>query len=286
MHAHTFEVEALSYDAATSQSENKKQLLATEQHPVLLMVEDNPDMRTYIRNALSDHYHIREAANGKEGLAKAQQEIPDLIISDIMMPEMDGFKFCGLIKSNELTSHIPVILLTAKADRDSKLEGLETGADDYLSKPFDTEELRLIIRNRIEHRRKMREHFRKEITLEPNGIAITSLDEKFLGKALDIIEKHMDDELFSIVDFSAEAGYSHIQFYRKLKALTGQTPNQFLRTIRLKRAAELLRNNSDHIAQVAYSVGFGSESYFIRCFKEQYGMTPGQYSERKSSLHG
>ncbi|MEX2231295.1 MAG: ATP-binding protein [Cyclobacteriaceae bacterium] len=268
--------------ATISERGNGKPAESSEEHPVLLIVEDNADMRNYIRRTLFEHYHILEAANGGEGLQKAQEIVPDLIISDIMMPEMDGYKLCELIKTNELTSHIPVILLTAKADRASRLSGLETGADDYLSKPFDADELKLIIRNRIVERRKMRERFSREITLEPRQIAITSLDEKFLQKVLGIIEIHMDDESFSIVELSEQAGYSHIHFYRKIKALSGQTPNMFLRTIRLKRAAEMLRNKSDNVAQIAYSVGFSSQSYFIKCFKDQFGMTPGQFMEGAS----
>jgi AraC-like DNA-binding protein len=172
-------------------------------------------------------------------------------------------------------------LLTAKADRDSKLTGLETGADDYLSKPFDAEELKLIIRNRIGERRNLRERFSREITLEPKHMSISSLDERFIRKVLDIIEAHIDDEHFSIVRLSAEAGYSHIQFYRKIKALSGQSPNQFLKTIRMKRAADLLRSKSDNIAQIAYRVGFSSESYFIKCFKEQHGVTPGDFVRKE-----
>ena len=144
--------------------------------------------------------------NGKEGVTKAEEIIPDLIISDVMMPEMDGYKFCERIKTNELTSHIPVILLTAKADRESKLTGLETGADDYLSKPFDADELKLIVRNRIEQRKKVRERFSRGVTLEPKQIAITSFDEKFLNKVMAIIEDHMGDENFSIDELSREVG--------------------------------------------------------------------------------
>ena len=247
--------------------------------PVLLIVEDNIDMRHYIQRILSDGYHIDVAADGKEGISKAEQVVPDLIISDVMMPEMDGYELCKRVKSNELTSHIPVILLTAKADRESKLDGLETGADDYLSKPFDVEELKLIVRNRINEIRRLRDRFSKEITLEPRKIAITSLDEKFLTKVLGIIEEHMHEEAFSLDDLSREVGYSSMHLYRKIKALSGQTPGVFLKTIRLKRAAELLAKNSDNVNQVAYSVGFSSPSYFNKCFKEQFGVTPGQYAE-------
>jgi YesN/AraC family two-component response regulator len=235
-------------------------------------------MLNYIRKTLDEHYQIHEARNGREGAEIANEIIPDLIISDIMMPEIDGYQLCEKIKANELTGHIPVILLTAKADRESKLTGLESGADDYLSKPFDAEELKLIVKNRIAERQRMRERFSREVTLAPRQIAITSMDEKFLIKVLDIIETHIDDEDFSIEDFSRSAGYSSIHFYRKIKAISGQTPSVFLRTIRLKRAAELLSGNSDNISQIAYSVGFGSVSYFNKCFKEQFKVTPGQYA--------
>jgi len=190
---------------------------------------------------------------------------------------MDGYKLCTLIKTNELTSHIPVILLTAKADRESKLIGLETHADDYLSKPFDMDELKLIVRNRIEERRKMRERFSREIKLEPKHISITSLDEKFITNVLAQIEEHMGDENFSIEELSIQAGYSAMHLYRKIKSLTGQTPSQFVRTIRLKRAAELLSRKSDNISQIAYQVGFSNISYFNKCFKDQFEMTPGDF---------
>ncbi|HEX6889627.1 MAG TPA: two-component regulator propeller domain-containing protein [Chryseolinea sp.] len=264
----------------SNSAEHIEKLLTMDEHQsVLLIVEDNADMRHYIGRAFSDQYTIAEASNGREGIQKANELIPDLIISDVMMPEMDGYKFCEQIKTNERTSHVPVILLTAKADRESRLLGLETGADDYLAKPFDVEELKVIVRKRIEERRKMRERFSKEITLEPRQIAITSFDEKFLTKVLDIIEKYIADENFSIDQLSREVGYSNMHFYRKIKSLTGETPSQFLRTIRLKRAAELLKKKSDNVTQIAYSVGFASVSYFNKSFKEQFGVTPGQYAE-------
>lgn len=252
-------------------------------HPVLLIVEDNVDMRRYIRKTLLEYYYIQEAVNGEEGFKTAQQIIPDLVISDIMMPEMDGYQLCEKLKANEFTSHIPVILLTAKADRESKLTGLKTGADDYLAKPFDREELLLIVKNHIEERRRMRERFSRTITLEPTGMNVSSLDEKFLKKILTLVEAHIEDESLSIEAFSEEAGYSRMQMYRKIKGLTGQTPSQFVRSIRLKRAAQLLTNKSDTVSQIAYGVGFGSLSYFTKCFKEQFGVTPGKYAATKEN---
>jgi YesN/AraC family two-component response regulator len=232
---------------------------------------------------LGNEFNFLEAPDGKQGLEMAFEETPDLIISDVMMPEMDGYQLCQLIKSDEVTSHIPVILLTAKADQQSRLRGLEQRADDYLLKPFDADELKLIVRNHIEERQKMRERFSREIVLEPAQIAISSLDEKFLKKLLGLIEEHMEDENFSIEDFSREAGYSRMQFYRKIKALAGQTPSQFVRTIRLKRAAQMLIKKSDNVAQIAYAVGFANVAYFNKCFKDQFGVTPGQFAETNPS---
>jgi YesN/AraC family two-component response regulator len=249
------------------------------EEPVILIVDDNSDMRHFIGKVLADSYQIIEADNGHNGLNKARHSVPDLIISDVMMPEMDGFELCKRVKTYELTSHIPVILLTAKADRESKLTGLQTGADDYLSKPFDADELKLIVKNRIEEIRKLRERFTRAVTLEPSKISITSLDEKFLSKVMATIESHMGDELFSLDVLSQESGFSNMHFYRKIKGLTGQTPGAFLKTIRLKRAAELLAKNSDNVNQIGYRVGFSSPSYFNKCFKEQFGVTPGQYAE-------
>ena len=264
------------------QKREKEETIESYDKPILLIVEDNTDMRNYIRKTFADQYQIMEAGNGKEGIIKADATVPDLIISDVMMPKMDGYKFCEYIKTHELTSHIPLILLTAKADRESKLTGLETGADDYLAKPFDADELKLIVKNRIEQRRRLRDRFSREIKLEPKQIAITSFDEKFLIKVLAIIEDHIGDETFSIDQLSREAGYSNMHFYRKIKALAGETPSQFLRTIRLKRAAEMLRKKSDNVTQIAYSVGFNSLPYFIKCFKDQFGVTPGQFAEQSA----
>ena len=277
--------ERLSDNSMISQSEkNEETTVAANHNPTLLIVEDNTDMRDYIRKTLSDLYQITEAKNGKEGFKLAGEIIPDLIISDIMMPEMDGLKLCEKIKTTELTSHVPVILLTAKADRESRLTGLETGADDYLPKPFDADELKLIVRNHIDARNKMKEKFSREITLEPQDIAISSFDERFIKKVLEIIEQHMDDEKFSIEELSRGVGYSNMHLYRKIKALSGQTPSQFLRTIRLKRAAALLINDNDNVTQIAFSVGFSSLSYFNKCFKQQFGLTPSKFAESNSAI--
>ena len=186
-------------------------------------------------------------------------------------------------RSETVGPNAPVILLTAKAEMESKLHGLDIGADDYLSKPFDPDELRLLVRNRISAMRKMRERFSREIIIGAKHVAITSVDERFLTRLMEIIDSHLDDELFSIEQLSKEIGLSNMHLYRKIKALYGQTPGDLLRNVRLKRAADLLQGNNDNVTQIAYSVGFASLSYFSKCFKEKYGVTPGQYKKQHSA---
>jgi signal transduction histidine kinase/ligand-binding sensor domain-containing protein/CheY-like chemotaxis protein len=245
--------------------------------PLVLVVEDHPDMRQYIHQTLASRYQIKEASNGQEGVQIAKEMLPDLIISDVMMPEMNGYQLCEQLKSDEVTSHIPVMLLTAKADRSSKLSGLELGADDYLAKPFDQEELRLLVRNRIAERQKMREHFSREITLEPTAVKVSSLDEKFLQRVMQTVEEYIADPLFGVEVFSEAMGMSRMQLYRKLKALTDQSPNEFVRRIRLQRAANLLAQEAGTIADIAYQVGFHDPSYFTKMFQKQFGKTPSEY---------
>ncbi|MCB0293837.1 MAG: response regulator, partial [Calditrichaeota bacterium] len=219
-------------------------------------------MRAYIRDFLMQFYDVVEAVDGKEGLAKAAKTHPDMIISDVMMPNMDGFQFCEKIKTDPRTSHIPVILLTARASGESKIEGLETGADDYLTKPFDAKELRVRISNLIEQRRKLRERFRREIIVQPGDITVTSIDEKFLQRAISIVEANISESDFNIDQFCSKIGMSRRTLNRKLRALTGLSTNEFIRLLRLKRAGQLLRNKSATIVEIAYQVGFNNPSYF------------------------
>ena len=245
--------------------------------PVLLVVEDHPEVRSYIRLIMSGAYQVLEAKDGQEGLQIAQRELPDMIISDVMMPNLDGNAFTTAIKTDERTSHIPVILLTAKGGKDSKLEGLETGADDYLTKPFDEAELKVRVANLVEQRRRLRAKLGEQvIKLEPQNIQINSADERFLRRVMGIIETYMADEVFSIEDLGKEVGMSRSQLHRKLKALTDQSPSVFLRTLRLKRAHQLLQQRVGTAAEISYQVGFSSPAYFSKCFKDQFGMTPGE----------
>lgn len=249
----------------------------------ILIIEDNVELRHFISDQLSVHYKVLQAENGIQGFEQAVETIPELIISDVMMPQMDGITLCSKLKTDEHTSHIPVILLTAKADMDSKLQGLETGADDYLIKPFKMEELQLRIRNLLESRRRLRERFSKQITVNPKEITVTSTDERFLQKALLIMEANMANEDFDVEAFSKAIGMSRSQLHRKLTALSGLPVNEFIKTLRLKRAASLLNQQQGNVSQIAFSVGFNSLSYFTKCFRDFYGQTPTEYVRRHVS---
>ncbi len=248
------------------------------QAPLLLVVEDNEEVRRYIHESFDGCCRILEAINGQDGLEKAIEAVPDIIITDLMMPRMDGMELCKRLKTDACTSHIPVILLTARSSIESRLDGLETGADDYLTKPFHPHELRLRVRNLVESRRKLRERFTREVKLQPKDVAITSADEKFLQLAIEVVEKHMANIDFTVENLENEMALSKMQLYRKMKALIDQTPNEFIRNIRLKRAAVLISRRSGTISEVAYEVGFNNLSYFAKCFKEMYGVTPSEYA--------
>lgn len=245
--------------------------------PSVLIVEDNQDVRSFLIQLLQTQYRVLESENGLDGLKLAKEHLPDLILSDIMMPKMDGNAFAKALKTEAYTSHIPIILLTAKSGRQSKIEGLETGADDYLAKPFDEEELLIRIRNLIEQRQRLSQQFGKEIVkLKPDLIAVNSADQQFLERVIGIIEQYMGDETFSIEDLGREVGMSRSQLHRKIKALTDQSPSVFLRTLRLKRAHQLLRDQAGTASEISFMVGFSSPAYFSKCFKDQYGIVPSE----------
>lgn len=244
--------------------------------PNLLIVEDNPDIRDYIRKGLQEQYQITEATDGEAGLELATASVPDLILTDVMMPRLDGFELCRRLKAQEATSHIPIILLTGKASRESRLEGLSTQADDFLAKPFDAEELRLRIRNLLHNRELWRKRFDQPGLLDPSPVEIPSREQAFLQQAKEIIEENLGDESFSVEQLSRALALDRTQLFRKLRALTGQNPSRFIRTIRLKRAKQLLEGKVGTAAEIAFMVGFSSSSYFSKCFKEEFGKTPGE----------
>ncbi len=249
-----------------------------EHQPLILLVEDNPDIRTYVREQLLDTYRVIEAADGVKGLEMAKRESPDLIISDIAMPKMDGIELCRRVKTDIETSHMPVILLTARTSLIYKIDGLETGADDYITKPFNMTLLKLRVRNLIKSREQLRDRFGKSMELNPSAVVVTSLDETFLKKVIASVEAHVDDPAFSVEQLADDLAMSRMQVYRKLKAITGQTPNHVIRSIRLKRAAQLLNTGQFTIAEVTYQVGFQDLKYFRERFKEEFGLTPSEYT--------
>nr|MBI1228477.1 response regulator [Cytophagales bacterium] len=250
--------------------------------PKLLLVEDNVDLRNFMREQLQGAYFILEAENGHLGVQQALDSLPDLIITDLMMPEMDGIRLCEKLKSDDLTSHIPIIVLTARADMESRLEGLDMGADDYLTKPFKIEELSARIKNLLESRRKLREKFQNGFSLNPIEITATSVEEKFMQRLFDIMEEHHTDPAFDLEKLCKVIGMSRTNLYRKLKAITNQHPTEFIQSFRLKKAVMLFKCRSGNISEVAYSLGFNSLSYFTRIFKKHYGVTPTEYIQQFS----
>ena len=226
-------VESLTQKDAVRKYDNDK--------PVILVVEDNPDLRDYISQNLLLDYQILEAENGRLGLQKATESIPDLVISDLMMPEMDGIEMCEQLKSDHRTSHIPLIMLTAKADKTSKMESLETGADDYILKPFDAEELQARVRNLIEQRKRLRERYRKEFLTDPGIDGISEPADGFLEKVISCLEKNLSDSEYNVQQLGQDVGLSQSQLYRKMLALTDHSPNEFIRNTRLKMAAGMFQ---------------------------------------------
>ncbi|WP_161787186.1 7TM diverse intracellular signaling domain-containing protein [Hymenobacter sp. IS2118] len=248
--------------------------------PLVLIVDDNADLRDYLRQCLQANYRLLLAADGEQGLARAQAALPDLVLSDLMMPGMDGLELCRRLKTDERTSHIPVVVLTALTNEASRLRGFEHGADDYLTKPFRPAELLARVRNLIAGRQQLRQRFGREVTLQPRDISITSADEQFLNRALAVVENHLAEAEFSVEDFAAEMALSRMHLHRKLKALTDQSTAEFVRTLRLRRAAQLLASHAGSVADVAYATGFGNLSHFARCFREEFGQAPSAYATK------
>lgn len=240
----------------------------------LLIVEDNTELRNYLKTELSNHYKVYEAKNGSEGLEIAKKEAPDIIITDVIMPEMDGFEFCSRIKKDIKTSHIPILMLTAKTMEDDKLKGIESGADVYLNKPFDMRVLKSYLTQMLTIRQILFNKYFGDISDAEINEHNTSLDKEFIQKVLNHIYENLSDPNLSVESLSSELHLSRSQFYRKIKTLTGQTANQFLRNIRLQKSKEILESGSTNVSEVCYKVGFSSPSYFTKCFKAQFGILP------------
>lgn len=250
--------------------------------PVILIVEDDKEIRDYIKQYFDENYRVIEAENGYLGHKKALQTIPDLIITDIKMDEIDGIALCNKLKNDEKTSHIPIIMLTSYSSQEYQLKGLAEGADTYLTKPFNIDVLEAHMANLLESRKKLQEKFSNEFVLGPNKIPLNDIDERFLQRLTETVEEHMSDEKFNADILSEKIGMSRMQLYRKLRGLTNQTVHEFIRNIRLKRAVQLLEQKRMTITEVAYAVGFNDLTYFARCFRKQYDKSPSEYVSSKS----
>jgi len=225
-------------------------------------------------------YRVVTANDGEEGYRCVLDLVPDMIICDVMMPKMDGYEFCRKVKEDVRISHIPIILLTAKSSEESKYSGIEAGADDYISKPFNIDMLKLKIEKIIQKEKAFQNKFKKKIEIAPSDVEVVSMDEKFVQRAVSIVEKNIGNPDFLVEDLCREIGISRVYFYKKTLALTGKTPSEFIRFIRLKRAADLLEKSQQFVNEIAYQVGFNEPKYFRKYFKEEFGVTPNEYKNK------
>jgi DNA-binding response OmpR family regulator len=244
--------------------------------PTLLIIDDNADLRRLLRDEFEESHIVLDAADGARGLALALEHAPDCVIADVMMPELDGEALCSRLKANELTAHIPVILLTARGSRESELRGLSVGADDYVAKPVSFAVLRARVQNLIAGRARLRERFGQQVFLAPQEVAITPVDEQFIRRALRVVEEHMSDAEFDVEQFARAMGLSRASLFRKFKGISGQSPSEFIRRMRLERARGLLSNGQLNVSQTAAEVGFLDLSHFAACFRKQFGVSPSE----------
>lgn len=278
----SLETQNLENDVPKSASE--EQIKKKKEHSILI-IEDNDEMRSYIKDILIDQYNILEASNGEEGLQVALDKGPDIVITDVMMPVMNGLEFCNQLKQNLNISHIPVVMLTAKSSVEHEIEGLEHGADQYIAKPFKINLLQLTIRNILNNRRQLQMKFSAAGIPNPKEISVTSADEKFFESLINTIEEHLSDPEFTVEQLANIVGLSSVHLYRKLKSISGVTPSKFIRTYRLKSASQLLKQNKLRISEVGYLVGFSDPKYFRKCFKNEFGISPSQYMTSISPLN-
>ena len=249
----------------------------TDNH--LLLVEDNEELLYLMEKILSRQYHVLIAKNGLEALNVINDNDIDIIISDVMMPEMDGLELCRNLKSNLETSHIPIILLTAKNTAEDRIDCYNAGADGYISKPFELKILEARINNFIIHKKSKQEEFRANVEVDIDSLETSSIDKRFLDKVVSIIESNMAEGDFDVVQLADALAVSKSSLYRKMKIATGLSPIEFIRNIRLKHGSQLLKNKSISIAEVAYECGFSNPKYFATCFKEEFGVTPKEYQK-------
>jgi signal transduction histidine kinase/ligand-binding sensor domain-containing protein/DNA-binding response OmpR family regulator len=269
--------ESISFNETSTEKLDFDLIRETEKS-LLLIVEDNSDVRRYIKDNLIKDYRILEAVDGEDGWNKSIEQIPDLIVSDVLMPKMDGFQLCEKLKTDERTSHIPVILLTAKAAKQDKIEGYEIGADDYIMKPFEPDELRARIKNLIEQRKRLHEHFQKRGIFDTEKSKIASVDKKFLQKTFEVIDSNISNTDLSVETIAESLAVSRYVLYKKLIALTGESPVEIIRRIRLNKAAVLIEKKFGNLSEIALEVGFNNPAYFSDCFRRQFGVAPSQYN--------
>ena len=254
--------------------------IAKRELPLILIVEDNEEMKEFLRKIISAHYHVITANNGEEGLKLVESNLPDLIITDLMMPVMDGLELTEFVKSNENTCHIPVILLTAKSAIESKLEAMKHGADDYVTKPFSPVLLEARVENILEQRKRLQVVFRKRLMdLQPSENNSVSQDEVFIAKLLDFMDKNIENSELTVDEMVSEMAMGRTVFFNKLKSLTGLAPIEFIRELRIKRAAQLLKTGDFNVSQITYMIGMSDSRYFSKCFKKVYGVTPSDYKK-------
>ena len=261
----------------------------------ILIVEDNRELRFFLRTIFAQYFNVIEAENGRIGLEKSKTYQPDILVSDVMMPEMDGIEMVRALREEMTTSHIPIVLLTAKSTIESKIEGMKLGADDYITKPFSAAYLKARIFNLLEQRKKLQALYcasliptssERQTTEQPKQISAPALspnDQKFMDKVLETIDRNLDNGDLMVEDIASEVNMSRSVFFKKLKTLTGLSPIEFLKEIRMKRAAQLIETEEYNMAQIAYMVGFNDSHYFSKCFKQQYGITPTEYKEKSKS---
>lgn len=271
----------IGLNEASDQEEKKEKSLNNDSLPVILIIDDNNDFRHFMKTSLEKDFCVKEAVNGKEAWSKIPDMQPDIIVSDVMMPEIDGIELCNLVKTDIRTSHIPLILLTARSADEQKLEGFENGADDYITKPFNFEILLVRIKKLLSLKKNRQENFKGQMEINPSEIVITSMDEKLISKAIKYVENNISRSDLSVEELSRELGMSRVHLYKKLLSITGKTPIEFIRIIRLKRAAQLLRESQLNVSEIAFQVGFNNPKYFSKYFKEEFNISPSTYQERE-----
>ena len=278
--------EAFALEAASASVEETSEAapaaVLPSDAPVVLVVEDNADVRAFLREELEAHYHVVEAADGEAGLEAARQHAPALVLSDVMMPRMDGYALCRKLKEDEQLRSVPVVLLTAKAAEEDALEGLACGADDYLAKPFSAEALKARVANLITSRRRLRAQFSREVVVQPAGVVVASDEEAFLERVLEVIEAHMAESTFGVEALAAAVGVSARQLRRRVKAVVGESPGSLVRRLRLERAGQFLEAESGTVAEVGYRVGFESASHFSKAFRAHFGHAPTEHAAERT----